>query len=346
MNNQIDPGAKKLIRESYALLKSGDRESARKFAQRAASLSPNYEQAWLILASLSEKDLALHYLENALRANPESQAAKKGIRVIFEELAVKNKIPDEEPAVKIEDTAPIPVKPAFKHKPDIEAIPKPPGKEEIEIPSVSSKPSIKGKFKKKPDAKSTTPPLQSSSLKKKNLRKKLSKPPKAETKSPSKKKTSVKTRLKKKIDKVTISQKRTQAEESLPAAEQKIRKRASADSADRPGTSQESPAPAMRDNMKGVIEKKKTKQAAEQPAAKPVAKTKEEKAPFKALPETPVKVKTKKESRPDKKKKAVKQTRIRSRKKAASDVDIIEVILISAAAVLLPLIAFLYFFLK
>jgi lipoprotein-anchoring transpeptidase ErfK/SrfK len=70
---------------SYALeqaqreLAKGNRREARRWAEKAAALNPQREEAWLILASTASPRASLAYLKRALEINPNSQRARKGM---------------------------------------------------------------------------------------------------------------------------------------------------------------------------------------------------------------------------------------------------------------------------
>ena len=53
-----------LIQKARSALDQGDREAARAYALSALEEKVQVEQAWLILASISEPDQALQYIEN------------------------------------------------------------------------------------------------------------------------------------------------------------------------------------------------------------------------------------------------------------------------------------------
>ena len=78
-----------LIQKAHNAFQNGNKSSAYDYAQAAVEKMPDSEQAWLILASLSEGEQSLRYLESALRANPESQAARKAIRLVVNQMASK-----------------------------------------------------------------------------------------------------------------------------------------------------------------------------------------------------------------------------------------------------------------
>lgn len=71
--------AKEALRRSKAALKQGNKDLARQWAEKAASLAPHLEEPWLILAATSRPQVSLHYLRRALAINPENQRAQKGM---------------------------------------------------------------------------------------------------------------------------------------------------------------------------------------------------------------------------------------------------------------------------
>jgi hypothetical protein len=102
-----------LIQKARQALEKGDQRTAHDFAMAATTDPSQEEQAWLILASLSEPHQALQYLENALKANPRSQAARKAVRLVYSQMAAQEgsqpETPIAPPIKPLEDTAPIPV---------------------------------------------------------------------------------------------------------------------------------------------------------------------------------------------------------------------------------------------
>ena len=71
--------AKEAVRRSRIALRKGDKDTARRWAEKAASLSPKLEEAWLLLAATSRPQLSIRYLERALAINPQSKRALKGM---------------------------------------------------------------------------------------------------------------------------------------------------------------------------------------------------------------------------------------------------------------------------
>jgi len=67
------------IQQARQALKRGNRRAARRWAEQAASLSPEKEEPWLIMAALANPRASLEYLKHALEINPNSQHARKGM---------------------------------------------------------------------------------------------------------------------------------------------------------------------------------------------------------------------------------------------------------------------------
>jgi hypothetical protein len=102
-----------LIQEARQALNQGDKTRAQQLALLATSEPAQEEQAWLILASLSEPQQALLYIENAMKVNPDSQAARKAIRLVYGQMSANEEtqaqMDDIPPIRPLEDTSPIPV---------------------------------------------------------------------------------------------------------------------------------------------------------------------------------------------------------------------------------------------
>jgi lipoprotein-anchoring transpeptidase ErfK/SrfK len=67
------------IQQARLTLKQGNRRAARRWAELAASLNPEKEEPWLIIAALAKPRASLEYLKHALEINPSSQPARKGM---------------------------------------------------------------------------------------------------------------------------------------------------------------------------------------------------------------------------------------------------------------------------
>ena len=78
VNNQ-EKQAIEAIRQARAALKAGQKKVAYSWAKRAAKLTPDLEDSWLILAAVSKPESSIKFLRQALRINPNSQRAKKGM---------------------------------------------------------------------------------------------------------------------------------------------------------------------------------------------------------------------------------------------------------------------------
>jgi lipoprotein-anchoring transpeptidase ErfK/SrfK len=58
----------------------GDKRAARRYAEEAVRLAPEIEEAWLMLAAVASPRASVVYLERALKINPDSERAHKGMR--------------------------------------------------------------------------------------------------------------------------------------------------------------------------------------------------------------------------------------------------------------------------
>lgn len=79
MNKNIEAG-KQALEQAKAAFRKGDRQTARQWAEQAASLAPNLEETWLWMAAVSHSPReSLSYFNRALEINPQSQTARRGI---------------------------------------------------------------------------------------------------------------------------------------------------------------------------------------------------------------------------------------------------------------------------
>ena len=102
------PAAIEAIRRSKAALRKGEKDTARRWAEKAASIAPNLEDAWFLLAATSRPQLSIHYLERALAINPQSKRALKGMAWAKKRLAPPP-VPKPFPEA-VEETSPKKVK--------------------------------------------------------------------------------------------------------------------------------------------------------------------------------------------------------------------------------------------
>jgi lipoprotein-anchoring transpeptidase ErfK/SrfK len=68
------------LKNSQHAIKQGDRQAARRWAERAAAIAPDLEEPWLILAAVASPRASVSHLERALRINPQSVRARKGMQ--------------------------------------------------------------------------------------------------------------------------------------------------------------------------------------------------------------------------------------------------------------------------
>lgn len=85
---EIDPlGARLAIQNAQFALQKKQTVEARRLAMEAAQLDPNFEDPWLIMASLSSPKASVAYLQRALEINPRSERAAKGMQWALERLS-------------------------------------------------------------------------------------------------------------------------------------------------------------------------------------------------------------------------------------------------------------------
>ncbi|MFA5874461.1 MAG: hypothetical protein WC832_10885, partial [Anaerolineales bacterium] len=77
---KTDPeSAQQALLNARRAVQQGDRQAARRWAETAAALYPDLEEPWLILAAVGSPRASVVYLERALRINPHSERARKGM---------------------------------------------------------------------------------------------------------------------------------------------------------------------------------------------------------------------------------------------------------------------------
>jgi lipoprotein-anchoring transpeptidase ErfK/SrfK len=85
---EIDPlGARLAIQNAQFALQKKQTVEARRLAMEAAQLDPNFEDPWLILATLSSPKASVAYLQRALEINPRSHRATRGMQWALERLS-------------------------------------------------------------------------------------------------------------------------------------------------------------------------------------------------------------------------------------------------------------------
>ena len=75
---------RKILLNAQQALRQGDRLSARHWAEIAVELGPDSEEAWLTLAAIASPHASINYLEQALKINPQSKRAQKGMQWAME----------------------------------------------------------------------------------------------------------------------------------------------------------------------------------------------------------------------------------------------------------------------
>ncbi len=335
MNKSNDSVINDLIGKINSAIKDGNTAQARDYAAQAANLDPQSEQAWLLLASLSEPEQALLFIENALRANPHSQAARKAIRLVYRQMAAKEKpAPSEVPTESLTDTSPIPVVPPNSDLGGKEPQSRLPA-EQIEktdafTTSISKKELLLKKLRKKgvsPEPASSVPGQPVKLIKKSvpHARLQLVKE-KSTTKSESgtgrilgaKSKISVENPASSAVNVVESAEGISSEEPSI--GKQEIR------------VEPPFPKPIERKSRAVKTRKPAPRLAPAQPNADPTKKAAQEKSSL------PLQVRAQ-EPKP------VKRSGSPRIRRESADVETIELVLVSTAVILIPLLVFLYFYL-
>src|SRR5687767_14171799 len=71
--------AYRALQQAQRARKAGDKRLARQYAEQAAHLAPELEEVWLMMAGLASPRASIVFLQNALKINPHSQRARKGM---------------------------------------------------------------------------------------------------------------------------------------------------------------------------------------------------------------------------------------------------------------------------
>lgn len=78
MNNKLEE-ARLAVQKAREALRNNNRGEARKWAEHAASLAPQMEDPWLVLAAIASPRTSVEYIQKALKINPNSPRAHKGL---------------------------------------------------------------------------------------------------------------------------------------------------------------------------------------------------------------------------------------------------------------------------
>src|SRR5689334_22725234 len=71
--------AYRALEQAQLARKAGDKHLARQYATQAANLAPELEEVWLMMAGLASPRASIAFLQNALKINPHSERARKGM---------------------------------------------------------------------------------------------------------------------------------------------------------------------------------------------------------------------------------------------------------------------------
>ena len=83
------------VREARQALRDNRRNDARRLAERAASLAPEMEDPWLILAAIASPRDSLEYIQKALQINPDSPRAHRGMQWAMQRLQAEEGTPPQ-----------------------------------------------------------------------------------------------------------------------------------------------------------------------------------------------------------------------------------------------------------
>ena len=85
MSHELDE-AHLAVEHARDALRENRRSDARQWAEQAARLAPNTEDPWLILAAVASPKSSLEYIQKALKINPNSARARKGMEWAMQRL--------------------------------------------------------------------------------------------------------------------------------------------------------------------------------------------------------------------------------------------------------------------
>lgn len=108
------------IQTALEALKRGDRVTARRLAEQAASLAPESEEPWLILAALAGPAESLAFIQKALQIDPQSKPAQHALEWALERQRAQTIAPEPEPPA--EQIHP-PTSPVFPAEPPMSEFP-------------------------------------------------------------------------------------------------------------------------------------------------------------------------------------------------------------------------------
>ncbi len=78
MNTQFND-ARLSVEKAREALRNGNQTEARQWAEHAASLAPEMEDPWLILAAVASPRASVEYIQEGAKINPNSERARRGM---------------------------------------------------------------------------------------------------------------------------------------------------------------------------------------------------------------------------------------------------------------------------
>ncbi|HEX8991766.1 MAG TPA: L,D-transpeptidase family protein [Anaerolineales bacterium] len=84
-----DDEAHLAVEHARDALRENRRSDARRWAERAAELAPETEDPWLILAAIASPNVSLRYIQRALKINPKSVRARRGMEWAMRRLSLR-----------------------------------------------------------------------------------------------------------------------------------------------------------------------------------------------------------------------------------------------------------------
>lgn len=92
MNTRFDE-ARLAVGKAREALRNDHRSEARQWAEQAATLAPQMEDPWLILAAVASPRASVEYIQKALKINPNSPRARRGMQWAMQRLREPGKGP-------------------------------------------------------------------------------------------------------------------------------------------------------------------------------------------------------------------------------------------------------------
>lgn len=92
MNTRLDnqkngfAEARLAVEKAREALRKGERTEARQWAEQAAALAPQMEDSWLVLAAIASPRTSIEYIRKALKINPNSPRARRGMEWAMQRL--------------------------------------------------------------------------------------------------------------------------------------------------------------------------------------------------------------------------------------------------------------------